>query len=102
MMRLRPGSQAQNPDAYRPRTARSQGIRGIYRSFFSRLAPRVFTTGQSVSQSSGGSGSGSQFIGSLGSVDGATIINIGNPLTGQRTAIWGFFCWASTADVWGA
>ena len=101
-MRLKPGARAGDPNAHRSRTETARGGRAFVRAVMGRAAPRVYTTGQSVSQSSGGSGSGNAFIGSLGNVDGGTIINIGNPLTGARTAMWGFFCWASTADVWGS
>jgi len=96
---------ANDPDRFRFRSDRQGGTRGLGRALAGR-APRTLTSGQDAAESSGGgAGIGILFGVGPGIIPGDTDIGIpeiGDPETGQRTAVWGHFVWDSTLDVFGA
>jgi len=96
---------ANSPDEFRFRSDRQGGARGLG-NVLSTRATRTLTSGQDAAQSSGGGGGiGILFGVGPGVIPGDTdtgIPEIGDPETGQRVAVWGFFVWDSTLDVFGA
>ena len=94
---------ANDRDAFRFRLQRRAGLRSLDRAISSRAAPRSTASGDQVSQDSRGGGGGSVFgnlTGPIGVHIG--IPEIGDPGTGQRTAVWNMFAWDSALDVFGA
>lgn len=94
---------ANDKNRFRFRLERRAGLRGLDRAIISRAAPRNTSSGDQAQGSKGGGGVSTTFgnlTGGLGIDTG--IIDVGDPVTGSRTAMWGFFAWDSTLDCFGA